>query len=912
MKTRLLGKGKLAGGLGLLLALALLVSFTTPAFAFPQPPHTFKGSVTICGTQAEQDTVVSARINDIEYSTTEVDGDGNYGVFPAFTVPADDPATPPKEGGVDGEWVQFYVHDKLAGQAQFARLALTILDLNVTLVDLTVTSEGCCPITVDYDAVSEIVPAGDSEVFEDIPCSTDVTVGVDDSGVCCQFDSWSDAGAQTHVITMDGFKNVTATCTVPGPYALTVTSDGCCPIDVTYEGFYDQVAAGGTEVFGGIPCSTDVTVSADDSGVCCQFDSWSDAGAQTHVIHMDDDKSVTATCTVPGPYDLTVTSDGCCPIDVTYEGFSGQVAAGNIEVFEGIPCSTDVTVSADDSDVCCQFDSWSDAGAQTHVITMNGDKSVTATCTVPGPYDLTVTSDGCCPITVEYDAVSEIVPAGDSEVFEDIPCSTDVTVSADDSDAICLFDSWSDAGAQTHVITMNGDKSVTATCLTAGTYYTLTVTSDGCCPITVEYGVVSETVLIGTSDDFNIAEDTAVQLTATAGDCCSFDGWEVDGSPAAGNPIIVTMDDNHTAIATCSEPGPYTLTVTSDGCCPITVEYDEVSEIVLADATEEFTSISCGTEVELTATAGDCCSFDGWEVDGSPAAGNPITVTMDDNHTAIATCPELGPYTLTATASPAEAGIVTATGMVDGIGTYDCCTTVDDVLATTTDPCYYFDHWSGDLSDSTNPESIHIDGNKAVTAHFLPAVADVLMNIDLVAGWNTFSTPVALHPCWDTWDELLALSGIENDVEIIYYYDGSTQLWLPVTAGQVRPLDGFFVKLQDESSGGAVPIIAHPASPVPPSKEVYTGANLIGPAPASLEDEDVVTVLATIYYAEGENLPPGYSLVISPPVNDDWPVYYRETPEPPTSDEEMQIGRAYWVIMENPDILWGSSTTPIP
>ena len=49
MKTGLLGRGKLAGGFGLLLALTLIVSFSMPAFAFPQPPHQFWGNVTVCG-----------------------------------------------------------------------------------------------------------------------------------------------------------------------------------------------------------------------------------------------------------------------------------------------------------------------------------------------------------------------------------------------------------------------------------------------------------------------------------------------------------------------------------------------------------------------------------------------------------------------------------------------------------------------------------------------------------------------------------------------------------------------------------------------------------------------------------------------------------------------------------------------
>jgi len=183
-----------------------------------------------------------------------------------------------------------------------------------------------------------------------------------------------------------------------------------------------------------------------------------------------------------------------------------------------------------------------------------------------------------------------------------------------------------------------------------------------------------------------------------------------------------------------------------------------------------------------------------------------------------------------------------------------------------------------------------------------------LMYIDLSSGWNTFSTPIALDPDNGTWDDLLALSGLDTDVEIIYDYDVSTQYWGLVTTGDaVPPLDGFYVKLSDASLGGTVPIISNPGATPPPSKDLATGLNLIGPAPASLVDEDVIFNLATIYEAEGGLL--GYSMVISPPIHtpDDW-VYMRDDPDPPL----MEIGNAYWVTMENPDTLWGSSSTPIP
>ena len=34
-------------------------------------------------------------------------------------------------------------------------------------------------------------------------------------------------------------------------------------------------------------------------------------------------------------------------------------------------------------------------------------------------------------------------------------------------------------------------------------------------------------------------------------------------------------------------------------------------------------------------------------------------------------------------------------------------------------PGYVFDHWSGDLSGDANPESMLVDADKLVTAHFI-------------------------------------------------------------------------------------------------------------------------------------------------------------------------------------------------
>jgi len=68
-------------------------------------------------------------------------------------------------------------------------------------------------------------------------------------------------------------------------------------------------------------------------------------------------------------------------------------------------------------------------------------------------------------------------------------------------------------------------------------------------------------------------------------------------------------------------------------------------------------------------------------------------------------------YTLTTVVDPAGSGTVT------GGGTYNAGATA--TVNASPNAGYVFDHWSGDLSGSTNPTTILMNSNKSVTAHFV-------------------------------------------------------------------------------------------------------------------------------------------------------------------------------------------------
>ncbi len=83
--------------------------------------------------------------------------------------------------------------------------------------------------------------------------------------------------------------------------------------------------------------------------------------------------------------------------------------------------------------------------------------------------DLTVKSEGCCPVTVNLLGTEEYIPSGGTRILSDIPYGTEVAVIADDSDWWCDFTNWTGDVAEPYAssttVTVESDKSVTAHCV---------------------------------------------------------------------------------------------------------------------------------------------------------------------------------------------------------------------------------------------------------------------------------------------------------------------------------------------------------------------------------------------------------------------------------------------------------------
>jgi hypothetical protein len=213
--------------------------------------------------------------------------------------------------------------------------------------------------------------------------------------------------------------------------------------------------------------------------------------------------------------------------------------------------------------------------------------------------------------------------------------------------------------------------------------YTLQTTTVGSGSITINPG------------ESTYAYGTVVQLTAVPILGWSFDHWSGDLSGST-NPATITMDNNKTITVTFTQ-NEYTLTTSTTGSGSIAKAPDQLT-------------YHYGDVVQLTATPNLGWSFAGWSGDLTGLT-NPVSLTITGNMNAQATFSQ-NEYTLTTS--------VTGSGSIGkdpDQSTYHYGDVVQ--LTATSNIGWAFSAWSGDLSGSTNPTSITIDGNMAVTATFI-------------------------------------------------------------------------------------------------------------------------------------------------------------------------------------------------
>jgi len=340
------------------------------------------------------------------------------------------------------------------------------------------------------------------------------------------------------------------------------------------------------------------------------------------------------------------------------------------------------------------FSGWADDLSGTDnpaTLNMNGPKTVTANF-VPG-YTLTVSSehDSCAP-----DVGSHPYTDGDP-----VTCSVTSPVSGGTGiQYVCT--GWAGTGSvpasgtgTTTTFTISEDSTIT---WNWKTQYKLTTTVS-------PSGTGTITPASGTWHD---AGD--ITVTANPGAGYIFKEWSGALSGSI-NPVTLTMDGPKSVTANFG----YALTVVNPG------DHDTPTPRVGSYNYTPGASVTCSVTSPADEAGGTRYVCTGWTGTGSvPASGTEATVTFTIDENSTITWNWKKQYQLTTSVSPEGGGSVSLDPTSEG-NWYDDGAAVE----VTAEPSsgYKFVNWAGDLSGTTNPDTITMNSAKTVTANFKKIIA---------------------------------------------------------------------------------------------------------------------------------------------------------------------------------------------
>ncbi len=390
------------------------------------------------------------------------------------------------------------------------------------------------------------------------------------------------------------------------------------------------------------------------------------------------------------------------------------------------------------------------------------------------------------------------------------------------------FDGWSGAVSGTTnptTVTMDADKTVTATFSEIPVLeYTLTTS-------TVGNGSISLNPTGGT-----YLEGTVVTLTATADSGWQFDNWSgaLSGST---NPTTITMDGNKSVTANFSEVTvTYTVgnttvlgsdtTTANRRAMPFTMpENGTISSVTMYHTggsgsmilgvydgetlPENQLGVTASTTVDgstdwqtinLTSpcyVAGGTTVWLAWIYESNPGiyyeTGDPGRAHSDDTWSGGMPDPFGSStqssyiYSIYADYTPSSPPQYTVNVNTVGNGsvvlnpsggTYDAGTVV--TLTATADSGWQFDNWSGDLSGSTNPETITVNSNMTITANF--SEVGVTGTVGITDVYSSTSTSAYRRAMPFTMPENGTITSVT-----MYHTGGSGSMILAVYDGEGTP-----------------------------------------------------------------------------------------------------------------------------
>ncbi len=537
------------------------------------------------------------------------------------------------------------------------------------------------------------------------------------------FAGWSgDADCSDGVVTMNANMTCTAFFNIQ-TFTLTVTKAGSGTGTVTSSPAGINCGADCNEIYN---TGTVVTLTATpDPG--SRFVAWSgDPDCTDGSVTMNANKTCTATFNQI--FTLSVTKAGSGTGTVTSNPTGINCGADCTEIYDS---GTVVSLAAM-PDPGSRFVSWSgDPDCTDGSVTMNANKTCTATFN--SAFTLTVTKSGTGGGTVTSN------PAG-------INCGADCSEPYDGGTVVFLtatpdpgseFAGWSgNADCSDGVVTMDANKTCTATFNLSSVTFTLTITKAGTGTGTVTSSPAGINCGVDCSEPY--PNGTIVTLTATPGSGSIFTGWSGFDPDCSDGMVTVNANKGCTAVFDQA----YTLTVAKTGTGTGTVMSIPAGINCGPDCTEVYAT---DTVVVLVPSPAIDSSFTGWS-GAADCSDGVVTMTASLSCTAtfdITTTPN---FTLTVSKAGAGSGTVTSSPV--GINCGADCTeiypsgTVVDLIATPAAGST-FAGWSGDADCSDG--SVTMDTNKDCTATFNATTAARTWDVE-VGPTNVYTVHTSANP----------------------------------------------------------------------------------------------------------------------------------------------------------------------
>lgn len=207
--------------------------------------------------------------------------------------------------------------------------------------------------------------------------------------------------------------------------------------------------------------------------------------------------------------------------------------------------------------------------------------------------------------------------------------------------------------------------------------------------------------------DNDVASNIATHIQDGAGTGPADGVIALTVTPVNDAPLIDDIPDQAGLARTATDPIPFNVDDIDSDPASLNVTGISDNQILLPDANIVVASVVGGTGKERTITL---------TPDNDVSGTATVTVTVSDGtltatDTFVYTVSSWPTFTLTTAVEGGGGGTVVASKE----SPIDSCNWV--VVTATPDPGYQFARWSGDLISTENPDSLHMNGDKAVTAH---------------------------------------------------------------------------------------------------------------------------------------------------------------------------------------------------